>query len=106
MYTLIKQSAPGWEKKFVSESEAKEELYKWVCIGCLKDIRFEQETGESSLFGEKGRQAEYWDSLQPAQLHECGINDLLGTSCGCEFYYEEGGLHVHEDFHQLKAEYK
>lgn len=106
MYTLIKQSAPGWEKVFVTESEAKEELYKWVCKGCLKDIRFEQETGESSLFGEKTRQLEYYESISPIQLHECGLNDLLGTSCGCEFYYEEGDPCEHEDFHQVRSEYK
>jgi hypothetical protein len=58
---LIKLSDPGWEKFFVSERDAKRELYKHICGLCVKQYGI---TDDSS------------------------VNDLLSTDCGCEFMVE------------------
>lgn len=63
-YTLIKLSAPGWEKSYTDMLQLKAELAEWVCKSCHKE--FETEYGE------------------PPQ----SILDLLSTACGCEFMFE------------------
>ena len=61
-FVLIKMSAPGWEKKFKTRSEARDELYKHICSQCT--------TEEGITKNSK-------------------IEDMLATACGCEFDFEE-----------------
>lgn len=60
-HILIKLSSPGWEKRFQSESAARDELYKYICEQC----RAEEGITKQSKIG-----------------------DMLDTACGCEFDYE------------------
>lgn len=61
-FTLIKMSAPGWDKEYDSEQDCRDELAKWVCRSCIDD---ECDGREGDLY------------------------ELLGTSCGAEFFLEE-----------------
>ena len=61
-FTLVKMSAPGWEKKFNTRSAARDELYKYICSQCC--------TEEGITANSK-------------------IEEMLGTACGCEFDLEE-----------------
>jgi hypothetical protein len=58
---LIKLSEPGWEKMFVSERDAKRELYQYICAACRDDDNINEKSS---------------------------IDDMLGTACGCEFMVE------------------
>jgi hypothetical protein len=55
-------SAPGWEKTFNTEIEARNELYKWICNLCKED-----------------------DGIRV----NSSLDELLYTACGCEFWYEQ-----------------
>lgn len=66
-YILIKVSAPGWEKTFATEYDARQELLSHVCKLCLQAH-------------------EEVDSPAP-DVND--IHSLLSTACGCEFMYEE-----------------
>lgn len=69
---LIKISAPGWEKDFDSEEEARDELYNYVCHMC-------RQGDEMVEYG--------WD---PNPIDEkSSLEDMLSTPCGCEFDVEE-----------------
>ena len=61
-FVLIKMSGPGWEKKFKTRSEARDELYKHICSQC---------TTEEGIT--KNSQIEH----------------MWGPACGCEFDFEE-----------------
>ena len=61
-FKLIKMSAPGWEKTFNTETEARNELYKWICNLCKED-----------------------DGIRV----NSSLDELLYTACGCEFWYEQ-----------------
>lgn len=73
MFKLIKASSPGWEKVFATKAEACAELSKHICCECL--------AGEHNYVG---CPTEYRDKPNPLD-----INELLGTSCGCEYWFEE-----------------
>lgn len=60
-FELTKLSAPGWVKRFNSEKEARNELYKWICGQCKEEYAIRAYST---------------------------IDDLLWTDCGCEFDYE------------------
>jgi hypothetical protein len=79
MHTLIKASAPGWEKKFASVEDARVELLMRICKSCL--------TGEQEYVGAGGTTV-----IRPRPAPDPNdIHDLLGTPCGCEFWYEPPG---------------
>jgi DNA-directed RNA polymerase subunit RPC12/RpoP len=61
MYKLHKMSGAGWTKHFNTEQEVFNELTRWVCSACKDDF-----------FDEYG-------------VHIKHLDDLLCTSCGCEF---------------------
>lgn len=86
-HILTKLSAPGWEKTFLSEMDAKAVLYSHVCNTCLIDIAFEQVGGRSAYFMSP-EDKELWMQCHAVEEYECSIDDLLGSACGCEFYYE------------------
>lgn len=71
MHRLIKVSNPGWEKEFETEADARAELLKYICKVCL--------SGKEYYSGEL---------VQEPAPNQNYIHDLLGTSCGCEFWYE------------------
>ena len=60
---LIKLSAPGWIKEFDTEEDCRVELNKHICSMCVE----EYSVTESST-----------------------LDDLLWTSCGCEYTVEDG----------------
>ena len=64
-YELTKLSAPGWEQTFDSVQEAYAELSKHICKMCYDE--FIEQYGH------------------PVE----DIYDLLWTSCGAEFMFEE-----------------
>jgi hypothetical protein len=72
---LIKISSHGWEKEFQTENELKEELYRHLCGHC-KDGHKEEFEGE--LFYEQ-------DPIDS----DSSLDEMLSTSCGCEFYVED-----------------
>lgn len=79
MHKLIKASLPNdWEKEFHTKEEATAELRKHICKSCLLG---EQEYVDSS--SESGLSVEKVTPPDPNS-----IEDLLGTPCGCEFWYE------------------
>ena len=74
--TLIKISAPGWEKELPDVASAAIELRRHICKGCLAG---DPECDESGL-----------DREVDGTVVEChDLNALLATSCGFEFYIEE-----------------
>lgn len=61
-YILTKLSEPGWEIEYQDKLELQTKLYSCICEQC--------------------RCEEYITEISH-------IDDMLNTSCGCEFYYEE-----------------
>ena len=55
---LTKLSEPGWQKSFETETEVRDEIFKYVCFQCRCENGF---TDESEL------------------------GDVLSSPCGCEF---------------------
>jgi hypothetical protein len=60
-FILTKMSVPGWEKEFNTEEETRDELFRYICNECRKD-----------------------DEINSTS----DIGLMLGTACGCEFWYE------------------
>lgn len=61
-YILIKASKPGWTKEFDSKNKAKNHLFEYICIDCMKSDKIQKNSS---------------------------IQKMLNTSCGLEFDYEE-----------------
>lgn len=80
MPKLIKASTPGWEKDFASESEARDELLKYICKACLVG-------GEWDDIDENGLTTGITVTEDPPDQSD--IHALLATPCGCEFLLEE-----------------
>lgn len=79
MHKLIKASLPNdWEKEFATKEEAAAELRKHICKSCLLG---EQEYVDSS--SATGLSVEKVAPPDPNSME-----DLLGTPCGREFWYE------------------
>ena len=70
---LIKNSDPGWEREFQTEAELKTELYSWICKDC-----------------KEGCDEEYggFVHVEPPIDLTSSLDEMLSTSCGCEFYVE------------------
>lgn len=86
MHKLIKASSPGWEKEFSTIEEARVELLKHICGSCLAgELRY-VDTSQEDGFGVETREPPDQDD----------IHSLLGTSCGCEYWYEPPQTDVHE----------
>lgn len=68
---LIKLSEPGWIKTYTNEIDLRAELYKHICSYC--------------------REGELDDRLvlSDAVNENSSIDDMLSTSCGCEYLVEE-----------------
>jgi hypothetical protein len=78
MHKLIKASSPGWEKEFGSQKEATAELLKHVCKSCLAgELEYVDSEAEDGFSVELGKKPDPSD-----------IGALLGTPCGCEYWYE------------------
>ena len=82
MLTLIKMSGPGWEKEFESETELKAELYKHICSHCCKGSK-------GSYYDDDGKEIEWED---PPITEDSSLEAMLGTACGCEYWYENNEL--------------
>lgn len=80
IFRLSKMSSPGWEKDFLTETEAGLYLKSWICRGC----RGVDEHGNISKPGDDPEA----DDFGCAHGSE-NVYDLLNTPCGCEFYLEE-----------------
>ena len=65
MYSLIKVSAPGWERFLETEDDVWNELRPYICHMCIED---------------------YFCNYNE---HPKTVDDLLITACGCEFVVEE-----------------
>jgi hypothetical protein len=78
---LIKLSGPEWEKEFTSEEELKRELYANICDICR--------SGFKDYVGTDGEMKHYEDWVFPPVTAESSLMDMFGTSCGCEFDWEE-----------------
>jgi hypothetical protein len=78
MLTLIKLSSPGWEKQFTNESSLKSVLYSHLCIDCRE--------GRKVYIGQEGFETEFDDPVNENST----IDEMLSTSCGCEYMVEEG----------------
>ena len=93
-YELSKMSAPGWDKRFDTLEELKEELECWVCNLCFgeestvvnpdtKEVMYtipaltEEEMEDTDLIINR---EEYNNMSVKDQL-----NELLGSHCGAEF---------------------
>lgn len=79
MVRLIKLSAPGWEKEFETEDEARKELYNYICRDCREGDGVDENSE---------------------------IAHMLWTACGAEFMTEDDSDDelVSEDVVQLLAE--
>ena len=66
-YVLTKLSSPGWEFSSTHQDLVLEQLEQFICRTCIKDLG---------------------DSLELLPT-ESQLFELLGTSCGAEFHYEE-----------------
>jgi len=64
-YTLIKLSGEGFEIQFKYENDLYDELLNYICDNCLIEYY------------------DYYDYIPNT------YDDLLSTSCGCEFRVEE-----------------
>lgn len=73
---LIKLSEPGWIKTFTNEIDLRAELYKHICSHCR-----EGELDDQLLLSE-------------AVNENSSIDDMLSTSCGCEYQVEESNKHI------------
>lgn len=62
MVRLIKMSAPGWEKEFETEEEARKELYNHICSLCIEG-----------------------DGV----TEDSTIDHMLWTACGAEYFFED-----------------
>lgn len=67
---LMKLSEPGWDKEFSSYPELNQELGKYLCRDCQKEV-----IADCEDYGEGGT-AEDMMTYQ------------LSTACGCEFWVE------------------
>jgi len=70
MFTLIKLSAPGWEKQFTNESNLRVELYSHICNLCR-------------------RGDECPEFPQDPVNENSTVDEMLSTPCGCEYMVEE-----------------
>lgn len=70
MLTLIKLSAPGWEKQYTNEAELKAELYSHICNLCR-------------------RGDECPEFPQDPVNENSTVDEMLSTPCGCEYMVEE-----------------
>ena len=71
-YILTKISAPGWEKKFFTVDELKNELYVHLCSYCCTGFKDEESGYEQD------------------PVTECSsLGEMLSTGCGCEFMAED-----------------
>lgn len=77
-YRLYKISAPGWIKEFETEYDARQELLRHICKGCIE--------GEQSYIGDNGEIVTDKLAHKP-DIHD--INSLLSTACGCEYDFED-----------------
>jgi len=71
MLSLIKISAPGWEKKFDTEEDMRKELYKHICNLCREG-------------GDDGH-----GYIEYPVDENSTLNHLLSTACGAEYMVEE-----------------
>jgi hypothetical protein len=71
---LHKYSIPGWTKEFDSVNQARLELLKHICTDCLNGDQYA--VGVDEPYHQKAPNI-------------FNINELLGTSCGLEYGYEE-----------------
>jgi hypothetical protein len=83
--TLVKYSAPGWEKEFPDLPSAVVELRANICKGCLAGCPDEDEPPLDYV--KDGQKIECHDALK-----------LLSTSCGHEYSFEgDHGLWPEDD---------
>jgi hypothetical protein len=73
--TLVKYSAPGWEKQFADLPSAVVELRAHICDGCLAGSPDEDESPLDTVRG--GQKIDCHDAIM-----------LLNTSCGYEYSIE------------------
>lgn len=76
MHTLFKLSKPGWEKDFATTEELRTELFKHICGVCRVGEEVKDSTTDEVI----------WEA-SPVDENST-IDDLLCTSCGCEFDVE------------------
>lgn len=98
-YTLIKMSAPGWQKDFSNLYSLLEELKKHICSDCLNGSNvavcsFDDETGEI-------REEYVYKEDAP---NPNSVISLLATSCGVEF--DVIWPNQQEDFEQETEQHK
>lgn len=73
--TLIKLSAPGWEKEFDTKDELRKELYSHICQTCRD--------------GDKAYDSDGNLVYEDEPVHErSSIGEMLFSPCGCEFDVE------------------
>ncbi len=83
--TLVKYSAPGWEKEFPDLPSAVVELRANICNGCLAGSHDEDEPPLDYV--SDGQKIECHDAIK-----------LLNTSCGHEYSFEgDHGLWPEDD---------
>lgn len=78
-FRLSKMSTPGWEKDFLTETEAGQYLKGWICRGCRG-----VDENENLLPPNSGPEEDFGCAYGSENVH-----DLLNTPCGSEFDLEE-----------------
>ena len=72
MTKLYKVSAPGWIKEYDNDIDLKAELYAHICDSCRAGC---------TEYLDDGTIWSVWDPVN----ENSDVNDMLATSCGCEF---------------------